>query len=779
MAGTQSLQIDDVALDICASEPIHIPGTVQPRGVMLGLDADCNTVLFASGNTAAELGAAPAALLGKSAALVLGVELHARICAGLAEARDGTVILVELQELNGVARRAVLAHRYDRRVIIELVNEAGDLTPVDALSLATAGIAARNDIVASTTANGASDDALLHLAHSVAEEVRRIAGYDRVIVYRFADDGHGWVIAESCEPGMEPFLGLHYPASDIPPQARALYVEQRVRACASASERQVPLLAANDTAASRPLDLRHAVLRSFSPVHREYLRNMRVDGTMSVSIIVSGRLWGLISCHHREPRWPSHGIRAALDVLSEFLSVQVTVVEQVARAETRVAVARARELFSARFQRASLPLDELLDDLAALVPAAGVAVVAGDAVVTRGAAPSIARIREICTWLDETHTRCADFESLQQVNPALADIADTASGLLVRPLAVAPDARAFWFRGEAPTTVRWAGAPHKLFAEVHPPSSPMRVQPRRSFAEWREVKRGHAVPFTASERALADIVLPRERRGGIEYESDPIATTTAAFAADGARLEQRLRDARKLWQVGQATGGIANDFNALLTGIVGNAARAFAGLPAGALTRDGVEAVVASADHAARLCRELLVAVGRSRFTGVAVNLADLCAQVVHGARAIAPASCALALPAHEGTADVHGDQLQLRQLVTGLVMNGIDAIGEAPGQVIVSVRECDASRVQLDAMQGGRECVAGCYVELRVHDTGRGISAAMVALMQHPRFVSEYAGRGLGIATIIGVVRAHRGAWGVAEAPGGGTEFTVLLPAL
>jgi light-regulated signal transduction histidine kinase (bacteriophytochrome) len=384
---SELFNVDDEALAHCASEPIHVPGSIQPRGVLIALDAQCERVLVASENVAKFFRLPVDAVVGNTAAAVFGPDIPARIRTLLATAREGAVL--SLGSADEFVGSDVFVHRFDGRVIVEIVDEFDEaptervlVHAIQAFAQARAhgattlprqeqgvlGIAAGFQRVAATLA---VDPELMALCASIAQEVRTITGYDRAMVYRFDSHGHGAVIAEAKRDDLEAFLGLHYPASDIPAQARALYLQTRVRVLESAHEAPMPLVAADTDEARRPLDLSRALLRSMSPIHLQYLRNMGVEATLVVSIIVDGKLWGLVSCHHLTRKWPTFATRVACDMLSEFVSVQVTVLENFARAAALSAATNVQRKVIQRLVVSGGLLEEVLDELHALIASGG------------------------------------------------------------------------------------------------------------------------------------------------------------------------------------------------------------------------------------------------------------------------------------------------------------------------------------------------------------------------------------------------------------------------
>lgn len=315
----------------CEAEPIHIPGSVQPHGVLLALEGPTHLVTQASANTLELLGLAAQTLLGHELAAVLGDELCSQVTKALAVCRTlPQERAVFSWQSPGVRPFTTYVHTSGPTTVLELLPSALQPLPSDddrevevrAFKL----VHARTDVVAKCA--------------EAARWVRQLTGYDRVMVYRFHDDWHGEVIAESLREGLEPYLGLHYPASDIPAQARALYVSSPTRMIVDVDHRPSPLV---PPVSRRPLDLSGSMLRSVSPIHLEYLSNMGVKATLVASLLREGKLWGLISCQHTTALMPPRWVRQFVDCLAQDLSSQITAVEEVSARQRATALKRSRD----------------------------------------------------------------------------------------------------------------------------------------------------------------------------------------------------------------------------------------------------------------------------------------------------------------------------------------------------------------------------------------------------------------------------------------------------
>ena len=500
------------ALLRCAEEPIAVPGAIQPHGALLAVSEPDLAVVVASANAATVLGTEVA---GRTLADLVTPADRARLRAGLTgDLTAGEPLRVQLP--GGPVD--VVAHRADGLLVTEWEPLAG---------AAEAGHEWHSRLP-SVLQRLSGTTTLEELTGVLARDVRTLTGFDRVMVYRFDRDWNGEVVAEDRRPDLEPFLGLWYPAADIPAQARALYATHWMRLIPDARYTPVPLEPPTVPGTGSPLDLSGAMLRSVSPVHLEYLANMGVIASMSVSLVDAGRLWGLIACHHYDgPRRPSHRDRVAAEFLGRTASLLLPTKVAAGEQGDVVGVAqRSAELSAAVGRAGRTPLPALTEDdgtgrptVLDLLPATGAAVRLGGRLRLLGETPPAQRVGPLVEALLAAGIPVTD--ALPRALPAAADLADTASGVL----AVGLDGGDFlaWFRPETPREVTWGGNPHKT--EVAPSG---RLSPRRSFEAWTEIVRGTARPWQEHEVAAAR------------------ALGAQVAAAGRARLEQENRMAAVL-----------------------------------------------------------------------------------------------------------------------------------------------------------------------------------------------------------------------------------------
>jgi light-regulated signal transduction histidine kinase (bacteriophytochrome) len=497
-----------VDLDNCAREPIHVPGSIQPRGVLLSVSEPDLLVVQASENLAGLTGVAWSDALGRPLADVIGVPQAGavvRSASAFGDLRERNPVEITLDvdggpvPVDAILHRAVLEGGGDGTVppLTNLVVELEPARGPRPFSFPNTYQAVRSAV---TELNRAST--LQELYDTAAQAVRSLTGFDRVMVYRYDADYNGEVVAEAKAEHLNPFLGLHYPASDIPAQARALYEKNWIRLISDVDYVPSPIQPVAHPATGRPLDLTYSTLRSVSPVHVEYLHNMGVRASMSISLLRDEELWGLIACHHYAgPHAPPYATRAAAEFLGSALSLRL--VDRTAEDE----VHRALQVRSTLAWLTTATLDEdrslpgallgspsLLD----VLPAAGVTLaLQGETGGTGDRLPPEV-VERLVAWAAAQGGEVVATDSLLRDAPELDLPPDVVCGVLALPL---PEGQfVLWHRREAVHHVDWGGDPHnKAIAERE--GDGVRLSPRTSFDRWRETVRDRSQPWTPQERA--------------------------------------------------------------------------------------------------------------------------------------------------------------------------------------------------------------------------------------------------------------------------------------
>ena len=493
MSSTPDQPID---LTSCDREPIHVPGRVQPHGVLLVLAEPDLRIMQASTSTAQYLGRAAESLLGQPLAALLGDEYVQYLRNTLdIETIDQNPLYIWTSQLGaGGQHFDGLIHRHNGALILEL-------EPSHTASAPRSDFYRMVKTVVARLQGAPSFDAFCNTA---VAEVRALTGFDRVMIYTFDADGHGSVIAEALAPNVPSFLGLHYPASDIPQQARALYLRNWLRLIPDAHYTPADVVPTLTPDTGAPLDLSYATLRSVSPIHLEYMANMGVRASMSISIIDDGALWGLIACHHLSPRYLPYEVRAACEFLGQAFSLQLTAKRDSEDHQYRAQVNTVGLRLIQQIAEVH-PLDYALTagrpSMLDLVDAGGAALCIDGQIVSLGQTPTDDQIRALIAWLGAQPERgIYSIASLATACPELANCKDTASGVLAAPISRAQGEYLLWFRPELLQVVNWGGEPTKA-VELH--DDDVRLRPRRSFELWQQMVALHARPWKGFEIAAA------------------------------------------------------------------------------------------------------------------------------------------------------------------------------------------------------------------------------------------------------------------------------------
>lgn len=483
-----------VDLSNCDREPIHLLGAVQSFGFLVAVDSASWTIRRVSRNAPQWMEIETAELIGKPLDQFFTSDAIHLIRGHLQTAvfTDTVARAFAVPLLPGTTRYDVAVHVVDDLVVIESEPCHDRHVGINSGALVRAMIARLQQ-----TAD-------LRMFYRVAaREMRALTGFDRVMIYRFDHDGSGEVIAESAGSGLESYLGLHYPASDIPKQARVLYERNWLRIIPDIGAPTAPIEPALD--GGRPIDLSMSILRSVSPIHIEYLKNMGVQASMSVSILRDGKLWGLFACHH----YGAHNVpfekRTAAELFGQMFSLLMESREREGEASYE---SRARKLHNqlvtvmaaeaTRFDSIINHLDEIAD----LLSCDGIGVWTSGKATLHGMAPTREQFAGLVGHLGarELPDIHVSHEIAAEYAPGRA-FADRAAGMLVVPLSRPARDFLVFFRKEVARTVNWAGDPSKPLS-VGPLGA--RLTPRKSFELWRETVSGQSTPWQPVDVRIAE-----------------------------------------------------------------------------------------------------------------------------------------------------------------------------------------------------------------------------------------------------------------------------------
>ncbi len=521
-------------------KPIHVPGSIQPHGILLALNTELE-ILQVSNNTQEYLGKQVKDLLGQPLSYLLDARQVEAVKQCLVK-KNGSAIAfkVSIMTLKGEQYFDGIAHRIEEAVILELepTDSESEVSFLSFQALASEAIAKMQ-----STSN------LIEFLHLVAEEVQKITGFDRVMIYQFDSQGAGSVIAEVKREDLSPYLGLHYPATDIPAPARELYTRCLLRFIPNFSAQPVKLVATENPTTNQHLDLSYCVLRSVDSCCAEYHQNMGVATLMVISLIQEQQLWGLISCHHQTPKYISYEVQKMCEFLGQIVSLELTHKISYSEWDYKVKLKSLQSEFLESISQADNFIDALIKPeirLLDLVSASGAAVCLDNEITLVGATPDINQVHGLIEWADnQVSDNLFATDSLPKLYPEALTFKDTASGLLLLRISKVRRYYILWFRPEVIQTVNWAGNPNESI-KVEADGS-ITLCPRESFEQWQETVRLTSLAWILCEldsaialkNAIVGIVLSKaDELAKINQELERSNQELASFAYAASHRSQ-------------------------------------------------------------------------------------------------------------------------------------------------------------------------------------------------------------------------------------------------
>ena len=723
----------EIAKEECAREPIHRPGSIQPHGGLLVVDPRTDRVVGEAGDWSELLGLTSDPL-GREVAEVLGKSLSGLLRGhDLSAASEALFVETIQHRLFAEHRFDVLAHRSGGYVLLEVEPALRDRQSAALLFTRIREAADRMR---------ASDNPET-LFEAAAAEVRSFTSFDRVLVYQFLSDDSGKVIGEARSSAFTTLLGHRFPGGDVPAQARVLYVRNVIRVIPDAI--YVPALIRG---VSSELDLSDSSLRSVSPFHLEYLANMGVRASMSVSLLKDGALWGLIACHARQPLLVPYETREACKYIAAELMRQLGRLhsEEETRLHQRLGRAVDRWLDELGSNQVRADIARNLPLLKTCFEANGISLRIGDDIFTDQDPGSTIDSRRLFEAIERNDETVKANLSLEDLDPDAA----WRGGLDASVCAVtSEDVSLALLRFRAPEVVSWAGNPDE---PVEVDEDTGRLGPRRSFEVWSRTQRGIAPPWLEAERESAKRVV-----GAIERLSRQ--ERISALQAD-------LIHVSRVSAMGALASTLAHELNQPLTAI-SNFGRGVRLLidedPAGNAeeARRYLDQMSSAALRAGQIVRNLRGMISKRPVTAGAVPVAraiqDALSLALPDAR-VRGIDVDLILPDARLTA--FGDPVQIEQVLTNLIRNGCDAMeGQSIRKLTIEVAE-----VNVEA------------IEIRVSDTGNGLSENVQSELFKPFQTTKSDGMGLGLSICRTIIERHGGRIWLERTGGAGTEFRFSL---
>ena len=752
-----------ITLTNCDREPIHIPGAIQPYGFLLCLDPTTRRIVQASANTNALIGLAAESLLYGGLDQLLGPERLAEI-EGLLEGLTHAPKLLgtRLDAVAGQPFYKIILHRYDELLWLEF-------EPVTETNAAPLDLSFLNGALGQMLAASKVQEFCQH----AVEQVRAITGFDRVAIYRFAADESGEIVAEAIREDLSPWLGLHYPASDLPQQARAMYLKNWLRFIPNVTYEPVPLVPVNNPVTNRPPDMTHAVLRSVSPLHLEYLRNMGSAATMTISLINQGRLWGMITCHHLTPRLVSYELRELCQFIGKTFSALLPSKLQHDEDDYQL---RIQEQQAKLFEHVSTHpnfvngLHQEAPTVKDIFECDGAAICFDEDMVTVGTTPTPDQIRELLAWLQaNAKTDVFHTDSYAALNPAGLAIRATASGFIAASLTDAPGNYLLWFRPEMVRTVTWAGQQEKPKVLI---DGRLFLSPRQSFEQWKELVENTAAPWKPVELAAA-----REIRLHISGLRLKVFNELQARAQSLARLNTELE--RSNDELDSFAYVASHDLKEPLRGIH-NYSLFLLEDYADRLDADGVhklETLVRLSQRMEGLIESLLQ-LSRVGRTDLVVTDMDLNVVLAEVAELLQPRfeQTHTTLTVAGPLPTVRADYVRVQEVFHNLISNGMKYNDQTAKTVTVGMASSEA------LAGAARPVSADDFHVFYVRDNGIGIDArhqaSIFKLFKRLHAQDKYGGgTGAGLAIAKKMVEKHGGSLWVTSASGQGSTFYFSIP--
>jgi two-component system, chemotaxis family, sensor kinase Cph1 len=500
----------DLDLTNCDREPIQIPSAIQAHGVLLTFSEPDLMILQISQNCEKFLGKKPTELLGQPLSLLMDKTQFATIESCINGDFENVNPLRLSLQVNGKSEEFEgVVHRTDGVIVLELerclsvrVDRGSDGEDLPTADRQAVSFFDFYKFVKTPIDRIQNTQTLAELAHQTVTAIRTLTGFDRVMLYRFDRDGSGHVIAENKQVDLTSFLGLHYPASDIPKQAKELYRLNLLRIIPDVRYEPVSLEPTLNPVTGMPLQLSRSGLRSVSPMHTEYLSNMGVCASMSISILRDRQLWGLIACHHSTPRQLSYETRTICEFLGQVISFEIGSKADAEDIGYKMQLQSAQARFVNTIASGQTLRDSFAQnprDAIELVGAIGVVFCEHSQIACFGTTPPATEIPGLLTWIDRQIDEDAIYSTNTLVSdyPALMSYKDVASGLLALRISRIQQTYLLWFRPEVIQTIEWGGEPNKpVEVDEH---NRLRMTPRKSFELWKQTVQCQSLPWKACE----------------------------------------------------------------------------------------------------------------------------------------------------------------------------------------------------------------------------------------------------------------------------------------
>jgi light-regulated signal transduction histidine kinase (bacteriophytochrome) len=510
-------------------ELLHLSGAIQPHGMLFVLKEPHLEIIQVSNNTFEFIGLHPQELISKEFKDLLEPKEanFIRQCL-LKDFENINPLKISINVRGKILVFDGIIHRSEEVLLLELEPRQSEQSS-DFLKFYHLVKGSINKI-----ANAAS---LQNMCQIIVKEVQKLTGFDRVIIYQFDTEQAGKVIAEEKLESLSPYLGLRYPASDIPDQAKQLYTLNRLRLIPDVNSQPIELVPAHNPLTNKSLDLSYSVLRSVSPCHFEYLKNMGVTASMSISLIRDNKLWGLIACHHQSPKHVTYEVRTACEFLGQVMSLELAAKEDNENIDYKIKLKSIQSKFIETIPQEENLMDGLVKDksnLLNLVSSDGIAICTNGHLSVIGKTPEEADIQNLIEWVETKINNDIFYtDSLPKIYPAAEKFKDVGSGLIALSISQIQKNYILWFRSEVIQTVNWGANPNE---KIEFEQNSVRFSPRKSFELWQETVRCKSLPWKQCE---IDAVLDLRNVivGIVLRKADELARINIELARSNSELD--------------------------------------------------------------------------------------------------------------------------------------------------------------------------------------------------------------------------------------------------
>lgn len=725
----------------CDSEPIHTPGTIQPHGFLLALDTDYK-VKFCSKNIS-DFQLSLEHTLDQNILSVFDPEQSIIIKKYLDNSifESTKPLTCQHQEIYF----NVNVHRSGEYFILEFEPFPDGNLELSNLYLQTKKF---TSILSETIG-------LKQLCQTISEEVKFITGYDRVMVYTFDEKFNGEIFAEAKNAELEPFLGLHYPHTDIPAQARALYQHNLMRMIVDVNYIPAPLLTFNKEADHEQLDLSHSLLRSVSPIHIEYLKNMGVSGTLTISLMSDNKLWGLIACHHYSAKNLPHYVRISARLQGHFLTSQIKVQKVAEEYALKMKLDKKLDAFLAILDSHSLKAenDITVEELVSLTNSHGVCLVSDASVYSYGDVPEIEEITTLLKIMSEKNFQFVS--SANVLNDFGLYLSSQVAGCLYYKLD--ETVSLLWFRNEFKKEIHWAGDPDKSIMKDQ-----SGLSPRKSFAVWKEVVTNYSSDWQQAEIDIANKCVYAIQKHYSILKSKKVQKTQSKLLKKLQQANEELENIN--WISTHDLKEPLRKIRVFASMLLNQEKFTFDPQAANLIGR-----MAASAGKMHNLLDDLMsfAKVKNGEYVYEEINLNELLNFILEENKdVIQESKCTVNI---DSLPIVHGITVLMRQLLSNLLFNSIK-FSRPDISPVITIRS---------RLLPLKEEIA--FYELVISDNGQGFENQYADLIfkafQRLQYTSQIEGTGVGLAICKKIVEMHKGKIVGEGLLNQGATFTITLP--